>query len=997
MKSCAFCDKIIAECFIGREDAFMKKSFIGFAAAICCFAAMGAAAGGFAGLYAARSAAEAAEADGAGVSLPDYSAGEGMTLDGLIVAQPVTFEAKIRLPENGTANASGSSYGVIFGNYSEKNTACAINYEVRENGCPAVLLGETYYKFDRVNLRTGAWIDLAIMIDESAGKIEAYTDGEKRQEITDVTFDRYLAAADKFSVGRDTRSTGNYADSFFMGEIEKIAVFSDARTREELQADRQEVPAYEADSQLIYKESYETKPVAEIQRKTQMYFAEEAFDKVPNSFEAWVRIPADLPDGAYGGVIFGNSRGVSSEEAGVINYEIGKYGHLLLKWNKRQLEYEFRKTDLRTGEWTHVAVVRNPEENVFSYYVNGELNETFALDTDATVSKYSFGVGSDFTNGKNEKKTPLYGDVKQVSAYASAIDRDRVKSDMKSQKIYGGNGCDLLGNWYFGETWNESEAQDTSPNANDMKRGTVDTFADTFESVAADFEYDYSFAVIPDTQNMVDEEYKGYDHLLAISNWIKDHAETDKIRFAMHLGDFVNTPQKDGKENTAEWQKAYDAMQILNGVIPYSVVPGNHDYDNMSKNRDLTIFNKYFGVATYNGMGTETGYYKAGCVENSYHKFTAGNVKYLVFALEFGARTDVLKWADRIADENSDCRIIVTTHAFLTEHGVYDQDTGAAPRTYGFIGAGDADYVNNGKAIWDKFVSRHSNIFMVLNGHYSSDDIIRKTYTGNGGNLVNAMFINAQSMLDCNEGMLAQIKVNEKTKQICVSYFSPSRGKYYNEQNQFIFSFADPNNAAIGGEAENTHTVAFETDGGSLYRTAVVKDGERVEINYIPEKKGYIFGGWYTDSSFVNRAEESGFIVTENVTLYAKWISEQTVFTVSFETNGGGTISDRSAEAGSLLTRPSAPVKEGYIFEGWYADENFSREWHFSTDRVTSSLKLYAKWKKEEAPSPEPKPEENNGEAEKSGCGATLSGAGATAILISVAAIAGCMRRKKRG
>ena len=372
-------------------------------------------------------------------------------------------------------------------------------------------------------------------------------------------------------------------------------------------------------------------------------------------------------------------------------------------------------------------------------------------------------------------------------------------------------------------------------------------------------------------------------------------------------------------------------------------------------------------------------------------------MNYLVFALEFGARTDVLKWADRIATENSDRRIIVTTHAFLTEHGVYDQDTGAAPRTYGFIGAGDADYVNNGKAIWDKFVSRHPNIFMVLNGHYSSDDIIRKTYTGNDGNLVNAMFINAQSMLACNEGMLAQIKVNEKTKQICVSYFSPSRGKYYNEQNQFIFSFADPNNAAIGGEAENTHTVAFETDGGSLYRTAVVKDGERVEINYIPDKKGYIFGGWYTDSSFVNRAEESGFIVTENVTLYAKWISEQTVFTVSFETNGGGTISERSVEAGSLLMRPSEPVKEGYIFEGWYADENFSREWHFSTDRVSSSLKLYAKWKKEEAASPEPDPEENNGEAEKSGCGATLSGAGATAFLISVAAIAGCIFRKKRG
>ncbi len=38
--------------------------------------------------------------------------------------------------------------------------------------------------------------------------------------------------------------------------------------------------------------------------------------------------------------------------------------------------------------------------------------------------------------------------------------------------------------------------------------------------------------------------------------------------------------------------------------------------------------------------------------------------------------------------------------------------------------------------------------------------------------------------------------------------------------------------------------------------------------------------------------------------------------------------------------------KNGFVFEGWYLDENFTDKWDFANDRVTKDCTLYAKWEK---------------------------------------------------
>lgn len=66
--------------------------------------------------------------------------------------------------------------------------------------------------------------------------------------------------------------------------------------------------------------------------------------------------------------------------------------------------------------------------------------------------------------------------------------------------------------------------------------------------------------------------------------------------------------------------------------------------------------------------------------------------------------------------------------------------------------------------------------------------------------------------------------------------------------------------------------------------------------------------------------------------------------TVSFKTNGGNEIADRTVIFGEKITRPDDPVREGYQFDGWYRDVHLTDGWDFERDTVQGNISLYAKW-----------------------------------------------------
>ena len=150
----------------------------------------------------------------------------------------------------------------------------------------------------------------------------------------------------------------------------------------------------------------------------------------------------------------------------------------------------------------------------------------------------------------------------------------------------------------------------------------------------------------------------------------------------------------------------------------------------------------------------------------------------------------------------------------------------------------------------------------------------------------------------------------------------------------------------------NTYKVTFDTNGGSGLSEAdrEIKEGKVLGTLPTVDRAGYTFGGWYTE-------KEGGTQVTENtsvgsdMTVYACWEPVRPVtYKVTFEVNGGTELSktDRTAEAGSLLTALPTVKRDGYVFTGWYKDSGCTALWKIEQDQVEADIILYAGWTPED-------------------------------------------------
>ena len=71
-------------------------------------------------------------------------------------------------------------------------------------------------------------------------------------------------------------------------------------------------------------------------------------------------------------------------------------------------------------------------------------------------------------------------------------------------------------------------------------------------------------------------------------------------------------------------------------------------------------------------------------------------------------------------------------------------------------------------------------------------------------------------------------------------------------------------------------------------------------------------------------------------------------YTISFDSNFGTAVESIQVNENELVVEPAAPTREGYTFEGWYIDINFTQEVNFETFIPTKNITLFAKWTKNE-------------------------------------------------
>lgn len=137
-----------------------------------------------------------------------------------------------------------------------------------------------------------------------------------------------------------------------------------------------------------------------------------------------------------------------------------------------------------------------------------------------------------------------------------------------------------------------------------------------------------------------------------------------------------------------------------------------------------------------------------------------------------------------------------------------------------------------------------------------------------------------------------------------------------------------------------THTVSFDTDGGSTVAQQTVNDGETAAVPDTPTKNGYTFSGWTLNGE----AYDFNNPVTTDITLKATWVENQKPqpkrHTVTFDTTGGSEIGQQTVDEGEKAIRPANPTREGYDFQGWLLGGQ-AYDWNTP---ITGDITLTASW-----------------------------------------------------
>lgn len=526
----------------------------------------------------------------------------------------------------------------------------------------------------------------------------------------------------------------------------------------------------------------------------EQYVFSEKLSKMPLTFEATFSVDADDltktvtllgNDGLYDpSLVFSLT---SSGQPRVVIRNVAS--------NSKQYTYTFKNVNVATGEKVHLAIVMDFSKKKMHCYVDGALKQSVSIGSfTAYEQKHNFVVGGDLKNGNATyfpgiiDSVALWSDLRSASEVANDFSNGIDTSDKNLLVSYNLTRCD------------EHLVKDLSSNGNDLEHIALWLDKDEVEPVT---DFEYSFAVIGDTQTMCENDPEAME---ALYDWILENKDSQKIEYVIGLGD-ITDDSTDG-----EWETVNRIISKLNGVIPYVLTRGNHDdWDDFNRN----LHNGYYEttvdgmmnsgkvsltdpdqpgvIKTVNADGSVTivtreedtpeGGTVTGDLTNSYRYFNIQGTDYLIMTLDFAPSSKVLKWAESVIKAHPNHKVIVVTHAYMYRDGTTIDAGDCYPPSY-YTGYTDAQ---DGDEMWEKCFSKYENVLMVLSGHDPWQHIVYRQDKGVNGNTVTQMLIDPQ-YVDRNIGataMVAMFYFSDDGKTLTVRYYSVEKDCYGSELSQF--------------------------------------------------------------------------------------------------------------------------------------------------------------------------------------------------------------------
>ena len=459
--------------------------------------------------------------------------------------------------------------------------------------------------------------------------------------------------------------------------------------------------------------------------------------------------------------VFANSGNAIRENDSALRYKFAVPNEFLAEYyegatlNKGGLLVDTVEDNLLVGSALKEATVT---ENNYQY-VNGDSSHTYFTAALYNIGKK--GVRTDYTAYKNDYKVRPYVIYEKADGTQFIIYGDTVTANI----------FDVMYQIKYQSTSEEDVAIVDAMLQNEALYNVYVDWQPTdyfyaAKSTASD--YAYSMAVVGDIQIT---SYKHTDKLHHLYDWILDNKDDKNIQYVLGLGDITD------QDNDWEYAAVEEQLKRLqNAGIDQSIVRGNHDWH----------FNDYITFDEYgNGLVSFDG-----TMRNTYRLTTIGGVKYMMLTLDFFPTDDAVNWAAEVIEAHPDYNVILTTHAYYKTgmtigNGELQQDED-------LYNVPDISVANSGQDLYDKLVSKYSNIVLVMCGHASTEDYgpAYEISERADGSRVVQMMINHQQLESVDGrsyGMLAMFYFGNDGKTVKLEYFSTVNGMYYMDKFQYEF------------------------------------------------------------------------------------------------------------------------------------------------------------------------------------------------------------------
>ena len=189
---------------------------------------------------------------------------------------------------------------------------------------------------------------------------------------------------------------------------------------------------------------------------------------------------------------------------------------------------------------------------------------------------------------------------------------------------------------------------------------------------------------------------------------------------------------------------------------------------------------------------------------------------------------------------------------------------------------------------------------------------------------------------------------NDKNSKFAELVPEPTKENYtfagwYNGNEKFDFTTVPTGDVTLTAKwTAKDYEVSFVTEHGKAPTSQNVPYNEPAKDPGELMAEGYTFDGWYTDDNYSTKFDFTKPIKS-NTTVYAKWTAKD--YEVSFITEHGKAPDSQNVPYNKTATNPGELTAEGYTFDGWYADADYTTKFDF-TKPITGDTKVYAKWEK---------------------------------------------------